>query len=91
MPDQSVKLYEQWYLGCKTKEERAKRYETITSNLGSLRVLKELLQKKIETTQEQVYSDKNYSDASWSQKQADLLGQMRTYSELLKLLKFLDE
>jgi hypothetical protein len=89
--DHSVKLYEQWYQGCKTKEERVKRYESITSNLGSLQVLQDLLKKRLEITQEQVYSEKNYADASWSQKQADLLGQMRVYSEMLKLLKFLDE
>ncbi len=80
-------LHQFWYRGCDSEEDRKKRTDTVTSNYASLSVLYKLLLTEREILEQRLTSTQNYEKASWAYSHADLLGELRTISRLLKTLE----
>ncbi len=83
-----AKISEEWFIGARETEEREKRKQVVMANTASLALLYEILEKKLASAERQKLSEDTYSSPSWPYFQADKNGQIRTLTELLKLIEF---
>ncbi|MCA2973834.1 MAG: hypothetical protein IM337_07430 [Microcystis sp. M110S1] len=84
-------LTDEWFYEARTGQERQQRYDTVASNYKALEVLYGLLMRRKEVLARKQMDQKNYDSASWAYHQADLNGQIRQVTELMNLLKFVNE
>lgn len=71
----------------KTPEEQEKYEKTIRSNVTALRRLKEIIQ-QLKAGEENSRNPVDYDCPSWAYKQADRLGRIKVYNDILILLDF---
>lgn len=70
------------------EEATQKLVNTLLSNSEGLKIFKNLIDKRIEVLEREVYNKKNYESPSWAFFQADLNGGLRQLTELSNLLQF---
>jgi hypothetical protein len=89
MSYEEVKVSEHLLLGIGDSEElRAKRVSTIKGNIAGLAVVYDYLKHQLDLLEKSELSDKAFDNPNWPYKQARLLGEKKTLTNLLNVLKF---
>ena len=86
-----LNISDEWFYEAREGQERQRRYDTVASNYKSLEVLYGLLERRKDALVRRQMDQKNYESASWAYLQADLNGQIKQVTELMNLLKFVQE
>lgn len=76
----------EWFKDCTTEEAKAERKELIKTARPTLKVLKNILQKRIEAEELYGVKKERYDSPVWSHVQADINGTVRTLRSILSLL-----
>lgn len=72
-----------WHFGLKTQEAKEKREAMVRGSVETLDLLSQIIEQEIINLAVPKFED--YDSPSWAYKEADRLGQLRTYNKLLKL------
>lgn len=72
--------------GCQTEAEKLERKEMVKSARPTLKVLRNVLEKRMQDLEANAQKSEHYEKASWAYYQADHLGAMRAYNYVLSLL-----
>lgn len=75
-----------WKQLCKTADQEADLKDALVDGKRALSFLAELLEKRLDSSYKDQRRD-NYEVTHWHLKQADFIGQQRTYKEILDLIK----
>lgn len=75
-----------WFKDCKTEEEKKERKELVKTAKPTLKVLKNILEKRIEAEMLYGVKKERYDSPVWSHVQADVNGSVRTLQSILSLL-----
>jgi len=83
-----TKVSEDWFFDARGPEDKEKRRQVVMANTASLALLYKILEKKLASVERQKLSEDSYSSPAWPYFQADKNGQVRTLTELLRLIEF---
>ena len=80
-----------WYRGVKGEPERNERAKEVRSALPSLRILKSILEDKLDQLETEHTKKAKYDSPSWAYIQADYVGAKRSLQEIIQLLTSVEE
>lgn len=70
-----------WFKDCKTDQEKKKRQELVKSYVAVLDILSKICYNSIS----ELESVPDYKNPAWAYEQANLLGQIKVYKEIIKM------
>lgn len=80
-----------WYKGLKTDADRPERAKEVRSGLPALRILKSILETKLDQLEGSHTTKQKYDSPSWAYLQADYVGNKRCLQEIIQLLTSVEE
>jgi hypothetical protein len=78
----------EWTKHLKTDKERKEFEDLLTRNTMIFGRLREIYNNKIKQLDTKDFSEKDFEEANWSDKQANRIGQRKAYHEMLDLIDF---
>jgi hypothetical protein len=80
-----------WYRGTKGEAQKTERAREVRSSLPTLRILKSILEGKLEQLELDHAKKDKYDSPSWAFLQADYVGNKRCLQEIIQLLTSVEE
>lgn len=84
-------MFNTWFKGCTTNEEKERRADTIRNGRPTLSILEEVLNERVKELTAGLLDEEKFSGKEWALMQARLVGRVKGLTDVLDLIKSVDQ